>query len=359
MEARLHVVLIYGGRSSEHEVSAVSARSILQAMSDRRYRVTLVRIDRQGNWTRVTDLRSTPEGALASAASDSWVCLAPDGRLVGHDGSSLDLPPVDVVFPVLHGPNGEDGTIQGLLQLYDIPCVGASVLGSAIGMDKDVMKRLLREAGIPTPDFRVICREDANESGFAEYMAMLGTSLFVKPANTGSSVGISKVKDETTFQRALEDAFSFDTKVLIESAIRGRELECAVIGTSPPRVSVCGEIVTRHEFYTYEAKYEDETATDLIIPAEIPSEVATCMQNLASRTYRTLGCEGMARVDFFLEQDGRLLVNEINTIPGFTSGSMFPLLWAHSGLGLPDLVDTLVQDAIMRQLRTRAFRRTR
>ena len=359
MEARLHVVLIYGGRSSEHEVSAVSARSILQAMNDRRYRVTLVRIDRQGNWTRVTDLRSTPGGGLTSMATDTLVCLAPGGRLVGKDGSTLDLPHVDVAFPVLHGPNGEDGTIQGLLQLYDIPCVGASVLGSAIGMDKDVMKRLLREAGIPTPDFRVVCREDANKAGFAECMAMLGTPLFVKPANTGSSVGISKVKDEISYQRALEDAFSFDTKVLIETAITGRELECAVIGTSPLRVSVCGEIVTRHEFYTYEAKYEDETATDLIIPAEIPSEVATRMQELARRTYRALCCEGMARIDFFLEQDGSLLVNEINTIPGFTSGSMFPLLWAHSGLGLPDLVDVLVQDAITRQLRTRAFKRAR
>ncbi len=358
MEAKPHVALIYGGRSSEHEVSAVSARNILMAMDTQLYDVTLVRIDRQGTWELVVDFDGAAEMPMNSGVNDRAVCLTPGGRLIREDGSVWDLRPVDVVFPVLHGPNGEDGTIQGLLQMYDIPCVGAGVLGSAVGMDKDVMKRLLREAGIPTPDFRVICRADAETWSYAQCVEMLGSPLFVKPANTGSSVGISKVVDKAGYQEALDHAFSFDSKVLIETAITGRELECAVICTSPLRVSVCGEITTRHDFYTYKAKYEDEEATDLIIPADISDETAARMQGLARETCRVLSCEGMARVDFFMDEEGHLLVNEINTIPGFTSGSMFPRLWEYSGLSFPELVDTLLQEAIMRHERSQQLRHT-
>ena len=353
MEAGQHVGLFFGGRSSEHEISTVSAQSVFRAMDTQRYDVTLVRINRQGQWELVAGFDRADAHPEAAAGT---VCLVPGGRLIRQDGGALNVQPIDVAFPVLHGPNGEDGTIQGLLRLYDIPCVGANVLGSAIGMDKDVMKRLFREAGIPTPDFRVMHREDEEKWSYAQCVEALGSPLFVKPANTGSSVGISKVKTEAAYHQALALAFSFDSKVLIETAVVGRELECAVMGPGPLRVSVCGEITTRCDFYTYEAKYENEEATDLIIPADIPEQAACRMRQLALQACRTLGCEGMARVDFFMDQEGQLLVNEINTIPGFTSGSMFPRLWEHSGLSFSELIDARLEDAITRHERDQALK---
>ena len=333
----LHIVLLFGGQSTEYEVSLVSALHVLHAIDSARYNVTLVRINQDGTWTRLpstTDLHVPGEP----------VFLRPDGRLASlrHPKESIS---VDVVFPVLHGANGEDGTVQGLLKMYRIPCVGPGALSSSVCMDKDVSKRLLREAGIPVPRFTVL---RCGETKFPSYDILaqkLGRTLFVKPANTGSSIGISRIESLAEYQQAVELAFGYDDKILVEEEILGREIECAALGRNPVQISVCGEIQTNHPFYSYQAKYHDESATDLIIPALLSDSVTVQVQEMAQRACQVLECYGMARVDFFLEESGRLLVNEVNTIPGFTSVSMYPLLWEHSGLSFSELVDVLIQDA--------------
>ena len=253
-----------------------------------------------------------------------------------------------MVFPLIHGTFGEDGCLQGLLRLLNVPFVGAGVLGSAIGMDKDVMKRLLNHAGIQTARFRVVTRQTAGKISFNELQDELAECLFIKPANTGSSVGISKVRNAEQFARSLSEAFRFDEKVLIEEAIRGRELECGVIGDEDPEASVVGEVIVHGEFYSYEAKYVDENGAALDIPAKVSAELSERVRALSIAAFKVLNCAGMARVDFFLADDGRLLVNEINTIPGFTNISMFPLLWEASGLTYSDLIDRLVMLALQR-----------
>jgi len=272
--------------------------------------------------------------------------LKPNGQLfsVEHPEDSTEI---DVIFPVLHGTNGEDGTMQGLLQLYGIPYVGAGILGSSVCMDKDVSKRLLREAGISVPNFRVLHKGSGNFPSYDFLAHTLGNTLFVKPANTGSSVGISQVKSIAEYQAAVEQAFKYDDKVLVEEAISGREIECAVLGRNPARVSACGEIITTHTFYSYQAKYKDESSTNLVIPASLPEHVTARIQDLTRKVCRILECQGMARVDFFLEKDNQILVNEVNTIPGFTSMSMYPLLWEQSGISFSELIDALIQDAFV------------
>ena len=247
---------------------------------------------------------------------------------------------------LLHGPFGEDGTIQGLLKLAGVPFVGAGVLGSAVGMDKDVMKRLLRDAGIPIPGFLSFASNRPPK--FKDVSRELGLPLFVKPANLGSSVGISKAKDETGFSKAVGDAFRYDTKILVEEAVQGREIECAVLGNDDPQASVPGEIIPTREFYDYDAKYVDENGARLEAPAKLNADTVRRVQELAIRTFQALNCEGMGRVDFFLKTDGTLLVNEINTIPGFTKISMYPRLWALSGISYTELIDRLIQLAIER-----------
>ncbi|MCY3595003.1 MAG: D-alanine--D-alanine ligase [Bacteroidetes bacterium] len=353
-----HLVLVYGGQSAEHEVSLVSARNVFHAIDRTRYVVTLVRIDRDGTWVRVATVSGTPPSQIDFQAPGESVFLKPDGGLAPIE-SPQDAVHVDVVFPVLHGTNGEDGAIQGLFQIYKVPYVGAGVLGSSVCMDKDVSKRLLREAGIAVPDFRVLHNGETNLPSYDYLARVLGKTLFVKPANTGSSIGISRVESLMEYQSAIEEAFKYDEKVLVEEAITGREIECAVLGRNPVRVSVCGEITTTHSFYSYQAKYEDESATEIIIPASIPEVVMTRIQDLARRTCRVLDCFGMARVDFFLEKDNRVLVNEVNTIPGFTSVSMYPMLWDYSGMSFSDLVDALIQDAFVTHHRRSQLIRSR
>jgi len=252
------------------------------------------------------------------------------------------------VFPVLHGPFGEDGTVQGLLKLANIPFVGASVLGSAIGMDKDVMKRLLRDARVPIGRFHVYGRSAADRIKFTPLTKDLGQPLFVKPANLGSSVGISKVEKRSELEAAVRNAFRFDNKILIEEFIEGREIECSVIGNDDPIASLPGEIVTGHNFYSYDAKYIDDQGSRLEIPAKLPRAIVKSVREIAIKTYRTLCCEGMARVDFFVKANGQVLVNEINTIPGFTQISMYPKMWAASGISYPKLIDRLIQLALQR-----------
>lgn len=352
-----HLVLLYGGQSAEHEVSLVSARSVLRALKSARYQVTPVRINRDGTWVRISAVSGRDLSKIDLSEAGEPVVLKPGGKLVSVRRLTDEVQ-VDVVFPILHGANGEDGAIQGLLQMYGIPCVGAGILGSSVCMDKDVSKRLLREAGIAVPNFRVLRNKETNIPSYEYLTATLGKILFVKPANTGSSVGISRVESLSQYQTAVEQAFKYDEKVLVEEAIHGREIECSVLGRNPVRVSACGEITTTHSFYSYQAKYNDESATDLIIAPPLPDEVTTQIQDLARKVCQVLECYGMVRVDFFLEKNHRILVNEANTIPGFTSVSMYPLLWNYSGVPFSELVELLIQDAWETHRRTSRLSRT-
>jgi D-alanine-D-alanine ligase len=260
---------------------------------------------------------------------------------------------VDVVFPIIHGPYGEDGSLQGLLKMANIPFVGASVLGSAIGMDKDVAKRLLRDAGIPIAEFLVIHRHLKSEFKFENICELVGMPFFVKPVNLGSSVGISKVSSKKSFEHAITEAFKYDNKIIVEEQILGRELECSVLGNENPIASLPGEVVTStdHEFYTYEAKYIDEHGAVLEIPANLSYSITNIVKEMSIKAFKILCCEGMARVDLFLKNDGNIIVNEINTIPGFTNISMYPKLWEVSGITSSELMDKLIELAIERHRR--------
>lgn len=312
MKKKIRLAIIFGGRSAEHEVSIRSAKNVFEAIDKTKYEVTLIEIDKSGGW----DLN----------------------KLSGND----------VAFPILHGPYGEDGTIQGMLKLMNLPFVGASVLGSALGMDKDAMKKLLNQAGIPTAKFLVFQKGELNKIKFEDIKNKLGLPFFVKPANLGSSVGITKVKSEKEFKKAIDNAFEFDNKILIEEYLKRREIECSVLGNENPIASIPGEIIPQHEFYSYEAKYLDENGAILKVPAKLPKWIVKKVQDLAIKTFKTLCCEGMARVDFFLKDNGELVVNEMNTIPGFTNISMYPKLWEASGISYKDLIDQLITLALQR-----------
>jgi D-alanine-D-alanine ligase len=352
---KIRVGVLFGGRSAEHEVSLQSAKNVIDAMDPERYEVVLIGIDKKGGWhvhgeaqKLLAQRRLT---LLESPRPDSQqVTLVPaDGRTEIVDVSSHEsLGSVDVVFPVLHGPFGEDGTVQGLLKLAGIPFVGADVLGSAVGMDKDVMKRLLSQAGIPNAR-AVVLRQPQRASLDAEAVAReLGLPMFVKPANLGSSVGITKVKRAADLAAALDLAFEYDRKVVVEEFVDGRELECSVLGGDEPIASLPGEVIPSGDWYSYEAKYLDENGAALEIPARLDPATTERVRALAVRTFQVLCCEGMARVDFFLRPDGRLYVNEINTIPGFTRISMYPKLWEVTGVGRHELVDRLLAHALER-----------
>lgn len=310
-------------------------------------------IDKTGRWflNRAEQLlpESNTQGLAEVKDQDAFVALIPEGRgELTRPSQPGSLGAVDVVFPVLHGPLGEDGTVQGLLKLADVPFVGPGVLGSAVGMDKDVMKRLIRDAGIPTPDFVTVMRFQAPSLDANSVIERLGLPLFVKPANLGSSVGISKVHEKSELADALVKAFQFDDKVLIEAFGGKREVECAVLGNEHPESSIPGEVLPLHDFYSYEAKYLDEKGAVLKIPAELSEAQVKEVQALAVQTFQVLCCEGMARVDCFLTEDEKWLVNEVNTIPGFTRISMYPKLWEASGVSYTALIDKLIQLAIER-----------
>ncbi|HXG50087.1 MAG TPA: D-alanine--D-alanine ligase [candidate division Zixibacteria bacterium] len=363
MKRKLRVAVLYGGKSAEHEISLISARNVVAAMDRRKYRVEAIAIDGRGRWYLDERQRLLSGGARRVPARRAGTLLA---VLPGGGGRSLipvsahrALQAIDVVFPVLHGPFGEDGTVQGLLELMDLPFVGAGVLGSALGMDKDVMKRLLRDAGIPVARFLAFTSAERESIDFGSVRRLLGLPLFVKPANLGSSVGISKAGDRDEFERAVREAFRFDRKILVEQFVAGREIECSVLGNERPVASLPGEIVTRHEFYSYRAKYVDAHGAELVIPARLPERVVEAVRRTAVRTFQVLGCEGMARVDFFVKRGGRVVVNEINTIPGFTQISMYPKLWEASGVSYPALIDRLIELALERHRRLKALRTTR
>ncbi|MBT3603861.1 MAG: D-alanine--D-alanine ligase [Candidatus Latescibacteria bacterium] len=363
MAKKIRVGVLFGGKSSEHEVSLQSARNVIDAIDKTKYEVVPIGIDKTGRWFLNEAEKLLPESnkeGLAEVKDPSTlVALIPEGRgELTRPSQPGSLGSVDVVFPVLHGPLGEDGTVQGLLKLADVPFVGPGVLGSAVAMDKDVMKRLIRDAGIPTPDFITVMRFQAPSLDVNAVVDRLGLPLFVKPANQGSSVGISKVNEKSELADALIEALRFDDKVLIEAFAGKREVECAVLGNEYPESSIPGEVLPLHDFYSYEAKYLDENGAVLKIPADLSDEQVKEVQDLAVRTFQVLCCEGMARVDCFLTDDNKWLVNEVNTIPGFTRISMYPKLWEASGMSYTDLVDKLIQLAIERYEREQKLKTT-
>jgi D-alanine-D-alanine ligase len=357
---KLRVGIIFGGQSAEHEISILSARNVLAALDRTRFVPVLIGIDKRGQWL------SQDERRLLESTRDPRLAHIEAGAPT-HLTSSLASPAVskgaaiDVAFPVLHGTLGEDGAMQGLFEVAGIPYVGAGVIGSAIGMDKDVMKRLLRDAGIEVADFQTVRRQrfDREPQRVCGELAQLGFPLFVKPANAGSSVGISRVRQADGVEAAVRQAFEFDVKVIAEAAVVGREIELAVLGGEPAEVSVAGEIIVDHPdgFYSYDAKYIDEKGARLELPAQISTDELARAQKLALRTFDVLECEGLARVDLFLQADSKLLVNEINTLPGFTAVSMYPKLWSYSGVSPTQLVTRLIELAMRRAQRRSSLRR--
>jgi D-alanine-D-alanine ligase len=359
---KTRVIVLFGGRSAEHEISLLSARNVVNALDRSRFEPVLVGIDKLGRWHRESE--RTLEGAkgnpqlVALDAAAAPVTIEQGLSISDEPGQPIGSD--DVVFPVLHGTYGEDGTVQGMLELANVAYVGAGVLGSAVGMDKDVAKRLLRDAGIPVVDFRLV-----TASGYAKdpaaaraAAAELQYPLFVKPANAGSSVGVSKVREPAALDAALRGALSFDRKVLLERGVDAREIECAVLGNDDPQASVLGEILVHHKdgWYSYDAKYVDGAGSSMKIPADVSPETSDRARALAVATFRTLELAGMARVDFFLDRKtGALYVNEVNTIPGFTAVSMYPKMWEHSGLGPKELVTRLIELAIERRDARRAL----
>lgn len=351
---KIRVAILFGGKSPEHEVSLQSAKNVIEAIDKEKYEIILAGIDKSGRWysgelPQFISYAENPKLAKLASAKNGLAIVPGDSgkKLVDFSGKN-NIGKIDVVFPVLHGSFGEDGTVQGLLKLVDVPFVGAGVLGSAVGMDKDVQKRLLRDAGVPSAKFVVIRREEKSSASYEGLATELGSPFFIKPANLGSSVGVHKVRNEDQFKESIHDAFLYDSKILAEEYIKGRELECAVLGNDRPEASLVGEVIPRHEFYSYEAKYLDENGAVLEIPAKIAAEAMENIRDLATRAFKALCCEGMARVDFFLRDDGSILVNEINTIPGFTKISMYPKLWEASGVSYSKLIDKLIKLAIER-----------
>jgi D-alanine-D-alanine ligase len=358
MNKKIRLGLLFGGRSGEHEVSIASALSVFNALDKSRYEVTLIAIDKEGRW-----LLPDPKPLLAQANDPMHVKLgAPKDsfalvpyrnvkQMVALDQGEARVPHVDVMLPVLHGTFGEDGTVQGLLEMASIPYVGSGVLGSAIGMDKEVSRQLLQLAGIQTvPTITLRKFEYQNNPKACEERILKEFSLpiFVKPANAGSSVGVNKVKTADQLSAAIADSFAFDLKILIEKGVDARELEISVLGNDEPRSSVIGEIIPHHEFYSYEAKYLDENGSSAVIPAkDVAPAIEAKIHKWAELAFRTLQCRGLARVDFFLDRKtGELYLNEINTLPGFTKISMYPKMWEASGLSYSALLDELIRLAL-------------
>lgn len=348
---KVRVGLIFGGKSAEHEVSVQSAKNVYQALDREKYEPILIGISKNGQWVLLSDQQFTQ--VLSGSSFPAFVTDKSTDLTQGQNYLSvLTEDPIDVIFPVLHGPYGEDGTIQGFLKLFGLPFVGAGVLGSAVGMDKDVSKRLLRDAGIPIVKFLVFRSSNKKAIVFEQVRKELGLPFFVKPANLGSSIGVSKVHSATEFEAAITKAFTHDTKILVEEGVNAREIECSVLGNEVKVASLPGEIVASHEFYDYDAKYIDEKGAAFEIPAKLTKQQIATIQRLAIRTCEVLCVEGMARVDFFIDKNTQhIYVNEINTIPGFTNISMYPKLWEASGIGYTELLDRLIELALSRHKR--------
>jgi D-alanine-D-alanine ligase len=348
---KLRIAVAFGGRSGEHEVSIRSAASVIRALDRSRYDVTPVAITKQGRWLLPAEsAQLLPAEAQAELSTETAVTVSREPEATAG---------VDVVIPVLHGTFGEDGTVQGLLELADVAYVGSGVLGSACGMDKDVMKRLFRERGLPTVEHFTVLRRAVGE-GFgnieSKVAERLGYPVFVKPANLGSSVGVSRAGDPATLRAALEEAALYDRKLIVERGVSGREIEVGVLGNDAPQASLPGEIIPTEGFYDYDAKYLNDSAK-LAIPAALTDEQIREVQGLAVAAFQAVECRGLARVDFFLESSsGQFLLNEVNTMPGFTSISMYPKLWQASGVSYTELLDRLIALALEAHAEKKATR---
>lgn len=355
---KIRVGVIFGGRSGEHEVSLMSARSVLAALDPQRYAVTEIAITHTGAWlTGENLLQAMVDGDLAAL---NPVALLPDPTLPGvyaikdsQSGTIFELlSELDVAFPVLHGSFGEDGTIQGLFEMADLAYVGSGVLGSSVGMDKGVFKDVMCSNNIPIVEYRIFLRREIElelDRVVAASEAIAPYPLFVKPANLGSSVGISKCKNRPSLVNGLKDAARYDRRILVERGVNAREIEVSVLGNDDPSASIPGEIIPADEFYSYNAKYHDDRS-QAVIPAQLPQEVIRQVQELAVKAFEAVDCCGMARVDLFLDREtNELYLNELNTLPGFTQISMYPKLWLASGLTYPELVDRLIELALQRK----------
>jgi D-alanine-D-alanine ligase len=356
---KMNVLILYGGKSGEHEVSLRSAASIFDSIDRKRYFPILVGVTREGTWYLQNDpMDRKPGEPLAIREDETRLVTGIPGNGLFCGGLRISA---DVVFPVLHGTFGEDGTVQGFLEVLDLPYVGAGVLGSGIGMDKEVAKRLWLHEGLPVVPFIPARAEIHSDRGEAMKLADLAETrfhfpVFIKPSCTGSSVGVSKVDSRAAFYAALLEAFRYDTKALVEPAVRGKEIECSVIGNRKVRSFTPGQVIPSHEFYDYDAKYTDPDGARLVIPADISGEECREVRRIAEAAYLAVEAEGMARVDFFIEEPtGKILLNEMNTIPGFTNISMFPMMCAEGGLPMCDLITELIVSALARHKQRHAL----
>lgn len=355
--SKTRVLLVFGGQSAEHEVSVVSARSVYRAIDTDRYEVVLAGISRTGQWVLENGETSLLEQSEVSGANGRPVQLGAGQRdLVARDGTPVSTGSFDVVFPLLHGPRGEDGSVQGLLELADAAYVGAGVAASAVGMDKELARAVFAHAGLRQTEYLVVRRSawNADRPGtLTGIESKLRYPLFVKPVNLGSSIGISKVHDTQSLESAIDLAAGYDVKMMVETSVENaRELECAVLGNDDPKASVIGEIIPGAEFYDYTTKYIDDRS-QLIVPAELPESISAEIQRMSVEAFRAIDCTGLGRVDFLLAPSGDIFLNEINTMPGFTPISMYPRLWQASGIPYPELIDELIQLALDRHRETR------
>jgi D-alanine-D-alanine ligase len=361
MTKKIRVGLIFGGKSGEHEVSLASAQSVARAMDKDKYEVVMIGITKEGRWLAGPHAlkqlaAASPSPLLASGANSESVnsveTMDSKELVPTTNANTSPLGAIDVAFPLLHGPFGEDGTVQGLLELADIPYVGAGVAASAVGMDKALMKAIFRANDLPVTDWIVILRrewESKPEETIRVIESAFGYPVFIKPANLGSSVGVTKAHNWDELAQGLATAAQYDRKLLAERAVDAREIECSVLGNDEPVASIPGEVVPRREFYDYAAKYHDDSGTELIVPADLSPELTRGVQEIAVRAFKAVDCSGMARVDFFVEhRTNKIFLNEINTIPGFTTVSMYPKMWEKSGLSYTALIDRLIQLALER-----------
>lgn len=334
------ILLLFGGESAEHDVSVMSARNVIDAVDTDKFQLELCYIARNGQWRYLETMRDN----LSNEVGDALVPVLGERKFVTLGGKAVQP---DVILPILHGPNGEDGTVQGLASLLHIPIVGCGVATSAVCMDKVLTKDISSEAGIPVVPYTLhFAHEPAPR--FEDIQRQFGTPVFVKPANMGSSVGVSRVVAETDFEKALEEAHKYDNKVLIEQGIDAREIEVAMLGGGRQEIkaSTPGEIKAQGEFYSYESKYDENTTSEMLIPADIPPNAAAKMQDYAKTAFAAVGGKGISRIDFFLASDGKIYLNEINTLPGFTNYSMYPKLWEHEGISYSELIELLVENAL-------------
>ncbi|OXT15728.1 D-alanine--D-alanine ligase A [Bacillus sp. OG2] len=350
--------LLYGGKSAEHKVSMQTALAVIKALDLEKFDIYPVYITEEGEWVKGPMLEAPAESVkqleFSQGEAMSPAALAP-AMFKSAEESSFD-----VIFPLLHGPNGEDGTVQGMLELLNLPYVGNGVLASSAGMDKVIMKNIFAQAGLPQVNYVWFVRSEwqkAGETAYEKVEEELGYPCFVKPANLGSSVGISKCTNREELAAAFEEAFQFDRKIIVEEGVTAREIELGVLGNDEPECSVAGEIVPKKDFYDYKAKYEDGD-TAMIIPAEITEEEYSTLNEMSIRAFKALDCSGLVRADFFLTRDGKVMINEVNTMPGFTPFSMFPLLWKHTGVEYPQLIERLVNLSIERHTEKQSIKHT-